>query len=151
MSTPILGAGITFGYSDVPASGVPSTPTPLAKVNDFSGGEETVGKVKTTNHDSPNKKHEYIPGWTEVSDLTVDLMYNKADAVTLRGFIANKTVKAWSITFPDGPNGTPGSRMWVAGFLTQLGHTSPLEAAMASKVQVASTDSTLNFIPASGV
>jgi len=142
-STAILGAGVKLGYADIGTSSSSSGPTYLAEVLDLTPGEESVGKIDISNHDSPNRKKEYIAGWIEVGDTTADLIYNKTDAATVRTILESRVTRTWTILFPD------GSTLVFVGFLTQVGHAIPLEKEITTKVAICASESSVVFTPGS--
>lgn len=137
-TTAQLGAGVKFGYGDT----AEAAPTLLAKVLDFSGWDIQVADVKVNNHDSTDKKDEYIPGWISVTDGTVDIIYDKTAATTLNTLINGRTIKYFTLTFPD------GSKLQSCGYLKQLGYASPLEDKMTTKLQIKSSNSNVTFTAA---
>lgn len=124
----ILGAGANLGYRAVDSVGAY---TYVAQVIDIRPGDKVVAKVRVSNHDSPNLRHQYIAGWIDVGDSTAELNYAKAEAGLLDNLIEARTNKEWIIEFPDGE-----SIAWV-GFLSRLGHQVPLEDRMVSSVEIA--------------
>ena len=144
--TPILGAGVKLGYQ--PADGT-GTVTWLAEVVDLTPGEESVSKVEVTNHDTSTRRIQNIAGFIEVGDTTADLMYNTADAGTIRTILEARANKQWTIRFPDGiTSSATGSTLVFVGFLTKAGHTVPLKTQMLTKVEICAADGTVVFTPA---
>lgn len=128
-STATLGTGTTLKYGS----------TLLAEVMDLDLPEQSVQKVDISNHDSPDKKREYIAGWISQSDPSATLVYLKAAATALQTMIDAKTVSAWTITFPD------GSTLVFNAFLMALSIAAPLEDKMTQRIGFAITDSDVTF------
>ena len=107
----MIGKGTTIGYKDVGGSG---TATLLAKVQDCSQPEVTIGNVDKTHYTSPNnfvEKESIV--WRDVSDLGLTLVYTKAQTTTL--YTLAGVEKEWTITLYD------ASTYVFNGFIAKLG------------------------------
>jgi len=108
----IIGAGTRISYAAHPT---PGTFTDLAEVFSVGFPEMSENDVRATHYLSPGRVHEYISGWREGGEVTVEANYVKAEMATVHGMRGQ--MRTWRITLPDGATETwPGyiKTIWMS-------------------------------------
>jgi hypothetical protein len=139
-STGKLGAGVVVGYSTATSGNL--TYTKLAQLLDCAAPKQQRDDVDISNHDSASVRKETIPGWLGAGDATANWLFDKADLVTLDGFVKSGQVLSFQYLYPD-----TSSHNFTA-YVKDLGLESPRNDKMTQDVTLHSDDSDIVFTPA---
>jgi hypothetical protein len=108
------GTGVFFG-----PTGASPTFVEVVGASDVNFPETVVTDVKNTNYKTPNKTHDYIPGWQEAGQMEVTTDYLPATETQLRGIVGVR--KSWKVVLSDGAN------FIFEGYVNKVGEKVPNE------------------------
>ncbi|HEY3694062.1 phage tail tube protein [Phenylobacterium sp.] len=100
MTTAIIGYGSTFSVETAPGSG---SYTALGEVTDITPPNNQIDQIEATHMASPGRVKEFIPGLTDLGDMTVAMNYVPSNATDtfLLAWRADGTTRACKITYPN--------------------------------------------------
>ena len=118
------------------------TLTTVANVSNISGPGLSLDTSDVTTHDSPGAFEEVVGTVVRTGEVSIDLVFdptaNTHSATSgLAKFLTNKTLVAFSITFPG--NVTWSFAAYVTGFETSAPHNDALTASAKLKITGAPT------------
>ncbi len=136
-SQAILGDGSSLGHSTTQGGSY----TDLGEITKIGLPKGSAPKVKVTNMQSPNRKHEYISGFIEPGEVEVEMNWLKAEYKWAR---ANQGVAMWfKITIPVN-GGSSDYTETFPGFIMEVEGDVPVESQVTSKIKICVTgDSTI--------
>jgi hypothetical protein len=117
-------AAIGFGYALSSSATSGGTYAPIAEILDLKPGKKVVEKIVIQRNDSPDLFGEKIPGWKDVGDWDVKVVYDKDKRVALEAMVG--VPKFWKFVRPDGT-----STSAFAAFMSELGDETPLKQEMS--------------------
>lgn len=99
-----------------------SSYTELGGVRNISGPKAKVTSSDATKLRSTAATREKTPGFIDEGQCSMELVFDSATIVILRGFL--RVIKQWKIVFNDSL-GTAGTTQVFVGFITELGTEVP--------------------------
>lgn len=119
-SKAFLGRQAVVGYAEEGGDGTEEGAyTAVAEILSFTSPKAERGKVKTTNNETPDDTHEYIPGYSEPGDTEMECHMTDADFCTLDGFRQAGTILSWK-TIYDNAISSSGTVIVVSGFVASV-------------------------------
>jgi hypothetical protein len=101
--------GTVFGGPTAVGTDLPGPWVRLNDIINITSPENTPGDTKVTHTRSPDKAHEYTPGWVEGAMANFRLLYSKETMGALDAVIPTANATApdwdrlmWAVQFPDG-------------------------------------------------
>ncbi len=104
--------------------------TCLAQIENATPPKKTRDDVEISNHDSANRKKEFIPGWLDASAPTFTFIYLAPDALAVDAIVEAGTFYSWIFTYPDGHYET------FRGYLKEAGMATPLKDKITRDVTI---------------
>jgi len=114
----------TLGYGTT-LSG--ATTGAIGEIVDVGLPDQTVDDVDVSTSDSPDKFMEFIPGMINAGQISLQLVYEKANYNTVQGALGADP-EIWTITFPD------GSTFACSGYIKANGGSSPIKDKIGQSV-----------------
>ncbi len=106
-----------------------STSGSIAQILSVSMPSQEVDDLDITTMASNNGFKEYTPGLKDAGEITLQLLYEKANCNTIDGLLGG-TAEVWTITLPD------GSTWACSGYFKSLGGESPHGAEITQSATI---------------
>lgn len=119
--------GVQLGYGAKIRIGRGVTPTwtALEGCGDFDFPQAESDEVKVTSHSSPNRTHEYVPGFTENGVMTVPIDWVPGSDQDILLRVLQQTGEIIQIEAT--PAGAGQTAEVYAGFVKRYGRSAPVE------------------------
>lgn len=112
----------------------------IANLGDFSGPEVSVDTIDVTTHDSPDKFNEFVPGMADGGEVTFDLVFDPALAVsaTLYNAVADRVKHNFRARAPGYAVATDAGGGWFAfaGFFTKFAVSNPVKDKLGATCNI---------------
>lgn len=119
-SNAFSGVGTKFKRSNMLSS---PTFTAIAEVNSISGPDKSRGTIDVTNLDSASGYREFIPGFRDAGQVSLNMNFTLAGYNTLNDDFESDAIRDYQIVFGD----TGATTFEFSAYLIQLGTAIPLD------------------------
>lgn len=116
--------------------------TDIAFATEVTPPKITTTRVDITNHDSPSRYKQKRRGMREVGEITVKVLFTKAQQATLITLLEDDTDAVatwWRLKFPLETGEATASNWQCAGFLADLQNMTPLDDKMEADLTIVLT------------
>src|SRR5437763_276237 len=96
----------------------------LAECMKISGPGIDVKSVDITHLRSANGYKDFMAGFADSGELTLELLFDQAEYAALLGYLRNSGI-AWQLTFPKVGAQATAATLVFKGFITKLGQEIP--------------------------
>lgn len=133
--TPVFGTTVAYAGTDY------TSPTTIGKVIDLTTPKTEVESVDTSNFATAAQVKTSQPGWVKPGKAKITVNWDHTLVNVLEGFITNKTVKGWIVTYNDGTaiGGTTASTRKFNGYIVSKGEALPMDKIVTYEIEVQQT------------
>jgi hypothetical protein len=104
--------------------------TEILGITDLQFPEQAGAVVKNTTYATPDKQHDYLPGFTEGGEVVVTMNFTAVAMTATEGL--KGTRKAWKVTV----GGDEGGDIEFEGFVSKFGPGLPVDEKLTLKFSI---------------